>query len=40
LAHVLIVMPIVGLLERPKPLPTSITEAVLARNGATAGAKG
>ena len=39
-AHFLIVMPIVGLLERPKPLPTSITEAVLARNGATAGAKG
>jgi ubiquinol-cytochrome c reductase cytochrome b/c1 subunit len=39
-AHFLIVMPVVGLLERPKPLPTSITEAVLARNGATAAAKG
>ncbi len=28
-AHFLVVMPIVGWLERPKPLPTSITEAVL-----------
>ena len=31
-AHFLIVMPLVGLLERPKPLPTSITDAVLAKN--------
>ncbi len=35
-AHFLIVLPVVGLLEKPKPLPTSITEAVLAKN---AGAK-
>jgi ubiquinol-cytochrome c reductase cytochrome b subunit len=34
----LLIMPIVGLLERPKPLPTSITESVLAKN-APAGAK-
>jgi ubiquinol-cytochrome c reductase cytochrome b/c1 subunit len=33
-AHFLLVMPIVGLLERPKPLPTSITEAVLAKTRA------
>jgi quinol-cytochrome oxidoreductase complex cytochrome b subunit len=38
-AHFLIVMPLVGLLERPKPLPTSITESVLAKTAA-AGAKG
>jgi ubiquinol-cytochrome c reductase cytochrome b subunit len=35
-AHFLIVMPLVGLLEKPKPLPTSITDAVLAK---PAGAK-
>ena len=35
-AHFLIVMPLVGLLEQPKPLPTSITEAVLAKNAAKA----
>jgi len=29
-----VVMPIVGLLETPKKLPRSITEAVLGRNGA------
>ena len=33
-AHFLIVMPVVGLLERPRPLPTSITEAVLAKTRA------
>jgi ubiquinol-cytochrome c reductase cytochrome b subunit len=38
-AHFIIVMPVVGLLERPKPLPTSITESVLAK-GAPAGARG
>jgi quinol-cytochrome oxidoreductase complex cytochrome b subunit len=38
-AHFLIVMPVVGLLERPKPLPTSITESVLGKTAA-AGAKG
>jgi len=30
-AHFLIVMPLVGLLERPKPMPSSITESVLAK---------
>jgi quinol-cytochrome oxidoreductase complex cytochrome b subunit len=35
-AHFLLVLPIVGLLERPKPLPTSISEAVLAKNAAKA----
>ncbi len=35
-AHFLIVLPVVGLLEKPKPLPTSITEAVLSK---TSGAK-
>ena len=35
-AYFLIIMPVVGLLERPKPLPTSITEAVLAKNAAGA----
>jgi ubiquinol-cytochrome c reductase cytochrome b subunit len=31
-AHFLIVMPLIGILERPKPVPSSITEAVLAKN--------
>ena len=35
-AHFLLVMPIVGLIETPKPLPRSITEAVLGK-GAGAG---
>jgi quinol-cytochrome oxidoreductase complex cytochrome b subunit len=30
-AHFLIVMPLIGILERPKPLPSSITESVLAK---------
>jgi quinol-cytochrome oxidoreductase complex cytochrome b subunit len=34
-AHFLVVMPIVGKLERPKPLPTSISESVL-KEGANA----
>jgi ubiquinol-cytochrome c reductase cytochrome b subunit len=38
-AHFLLVMPIVGLLERPKPLPASITESVLAKTQAPAPAK-
>ncbi len=29
-AHFLIILPIVSRLERPRPLPNSITEAVLA----------
>ena len=42
-AHFLLVMPIVGLLEKPRPLPGSITEAVLGQElgaiGTTAAAK-
>jgi len=33
-AHFLIVLPIVGLLEKPRPLPGSITEAVLGKGAA------
>jgi ubiquinol-cytochrome c reductase cytochrome b subunit len=32
-AHFLIIVPIISRLERPKPLPNSITEAVLAKHG-------
>ncbi|MGE0626743.1 MAG: cytochrome bc complex cytochrome b subunit [Hyphomicrobiaceae bacterium] len=32
-AHFLIVMPIVGIIETPKPLPRSITESVLGKGG-------
>jgi ubiquinol-cytochrome c reductase cytochrome b subunit len=32
-AHFLLVMPIIGLIETPKPLPRSITEAVLGKGG-------
>ncbi|HVZ14281.1 MAG TPA: cytochrome b N-terminal domain-containing protein [Bauldia sp.] len=35
-AHLLIVLPVVGLLEKPRPLPASITESVLAKSGAKA----
>jgi ubiquinol-cytochrome c reductase cytochrome b/c1 subunit len=31
--HFLVILPVLGLIETPKPLPTSITEAVLAKNG-------
>jgi quinol-cytochrome oxidoreductase complex cytochrome b subunit len=34
--HFLIIMPILGLIERPKPLPNSISEAVLAKKPAGA----
>jgi len=30
--HFLIILPILGLLETPKPMPASISEAVLAKN--------
>jgi len=36
-AHFLIVLPVLGLIEKPKPLPSSITESVLAKSGAAAG---
>ena len=32
-AHFLIVLPVLGLIEKPKPLPASITESVLAKSG-------
>ena len=35
-AHFLLVMPIVGLIETPNPMPRSITEAVLGKDGAAA----
>jgi ubiquinol-cytochrome c reductase cytochrome b subunit len=31
--HFLIVLPVIGIIERPKPLPASITESVLAKTG-------
>ncbi|MBB5751991.1 cytochrome b [Prosthecomicrobium pneumaticum] len=39
-AHFLVILPLLGLFERPKPQPASITEAVLGKGGApvTAGA--
>ncbi len=36
-AHFLIIMPLVGWLERPKPVPTSIAEAVLGAGGEASG---
>jgi ubiquinol-cytochrome c reductase cytochrome b/c1 subunit len=38
-AHFLIIMPLLGILERPKPMPSSITEAVLAKNGDSSSAE-
>jgi ubiquinol-cytochrome c reductase cytochrome b/c1 subunit len=38
-AHFLIIMPLLGILERPEPMPSSITEAVLAKNGDSSGAE-
>ncbi len=32
-AHFLIILPLLGFLEKPKPLPASISEAVLAKSG-------
>jgi ubiquinol-cytochrome c reductase cytochrome b/c1 subunit len=37
-AHFLIIMPIIGIIETPKSMPASITEAVLGKVGAGAGA--
>ena len=36
--HFLIVLPIIGLVERPRPIPLSITESVLAKSGMAAAA--
>ncbi|OYX16648.1 MAG: cytochrome b [Sphingomonadales bacterium 32-67-7] len=33
--HFLVILPLLGLFERPKPLPASIADAVLARGGAS-----
>ena len=38
-AHFLIILPIVSRTERPRPLPNSITEAVLAKHGGTSPAQ-
>jgi quinol-cytochrome oxidoreductase complex cytochrome b subunit len=38
--HFLIILPALGLWERPRPLPTSITEAVLGPKGAAPVARG
>ncbi|MBB3695490.1 MULTISPECIES: cytochrome b N-terminal domain-containing protein [Sphingomonas] len=38
-AHFLIILPLVSAAERPRPLPNSITEAVLAKHGGTAPTK-
>jgi ubiquinol-cytochrome c reductase cytochrome b subunit len=37
-AHFLLIMPIVGIIETPKSIPRSITEAVLGKGGGVAGA--
>jgi len=37
--HLIVLLPIVGLVERPRPLPQSIAQAVLAKQGGTAPAK-
>jgi ubiquinol-cytochrome c reductase cytochrome b/c1 subunit len=37
-AHFFIILPLLGLIEKPKPLPTSITEAVLAKRATPVGA--
>ena len=36
--HFLIILPVLGLVEKPKPLPASISDAVLAKHGGGAGA--
>jgi ubiquinol-cytochrome c reductase cytochrome b subunit len=38
-AHFLIILPLVSMSERPRPMPNSITEAVLAKHGGTSPAK-
>ncbi|WP_448660039.1 cytochrome b [Sphingomonas sp. CJ99] len=37
--HFLVILPIVSMMERPRPLPNSITEAVLAKKGGTSPAQ-
>jgi len=31
--HFIVILPVLGLIEKPKPIPASITEAVLAKSG-------
>jgi ubiquinol-cytochrome c reductase cytochrome b subunit len=38
-AHFLLILPIVSMMERPRPLPNSITEAVLSGKGGTSPAQ-
>jgi quinol-cytochrome oxidoreductase complex cytochrome b subunit len=38
--HFLIILPVLGLVEKPRPMPVSITEAVLAKRATAATAKG
>ncbi|MEP2579593.1 MAG: cytochrome b/b6 [Roseibium sp.] len=38
--HFLVILPVIGLIERPKPLPNSISESVLQGSGAAAPATG
>ena len=38
-AHFLIILPLVSAAEKPRPLPNSITEAVLAKHGGTSPAQ-
>jgi ubiquinol-cytochrome c reductase cytochrome b subunit len=38
-AHFLIILPLISRAERPRPLPNSITEAVLANHGGTSPAQ-
>ncbi|MDB5695843.1 MAG: cytochrome b [Sphingomonas bacterium] len=38
-AHFLVILPLVSMAERPRPLPNSITEAVLQKHGGTSPAK-
>lgn len=37
-AHFLVILPVLGLIEKPKPLPNSISEAVLAKKGGSTAA--
>jgi ubiquinol-cytochrome c reductase cytochrome b subunit len=38
--HFLVILPLLGLLEKPRPMPSSISEAVLAKRSGGAGAAG
>ena len=38
-AYFIVILPVLGFIEKPKPLPNSINEAVLAKNGGSAAAE-